>query len=131
MAKVTVAGDAVVVTSALKMEDLKTIKKYRPKALTLMGGEDGKEPIFSVDIGPEGSINSVGAVFNGESHNEGKFAMLTVSARGVAGEIKDWVADTLGGALINLNKLEAALPAALKEISEEKAAVVASIEVLA
>ena len=48
MAKIVIAGDAVIVTSTMKLEDIKTIAKYRPKALTLMGGEDGKEPIFAV-----------------------------------------------------------------------------------
>ena len=47
MAKITIAGDAAVVTSAMKLEDIKTIEKYRPKELVLKGGEDGKEPIFS------------------------------------------------------------------------------------
>ena len=44
MAKIVIAGDAVVVTSAMKLEDIKTIEKYRPKELVLKGGEDGKEP---------------------------------------------------------------------------------------
>ena len=48
MAKIVIAGDAVVVTSAMKLEDIKTIEKYRPKELVLKGGEDGKEPIFGV-----------------------------------------------------------------------------------
>lgn len=42
MAKITIAGDAVVITSSLKLDDIKTIAKYRPKALTLMGGDDGQ-----------------------------------------------------------------------------------------
>ena len=41
MAKITIAGDAAVVTSAMKLEDIKTIEKYRPKELVLKGGEDG------------------------------------------------------------------------------------------
>ena len=60
MAKVIIAGDAVVVKSAIKYEDLKAVKKYRPEALTLKGGEDGKEPIFSVFVKDSGagSINA-------------------------------------------------------------------------
>mgnify|MGYP007049942276 CR=1 FL=1 len=34
MAKITIAGDAAVVTSAMKLEDIKTIEKYRPKLRT-------------------------------------------------------------------------------------------------
>lgn len=58
MAKIVIAGDAVVVTSAIKLEDLRNIKKYRPAALILKGGEDGKEPIFAVDVtNGNGDIN--------------------------------------------------------------------------
>ena len=38
MAKIVIAGDAVVVKSELKLEDIKTIEKYNAKALTLTGG---------------------------------------------------------------------------------------------
>lgn len=62
MAKIVIAGDAIVVTSAMKLEDIKTIEKYRPNALTLMGGEDGKEPIFAIGTTEGcGNINQVGA----------------------------------------------------------------------
>mgnify|MGYP000937705903 CR=1 FL=1 len=62
MAKIVIAGDAVVVTSAMKLEDIKTIEKYRPKELVLKGGEDGKEPIFGVGTTHgAGNINAVGA----------------------------------------------------------------------
>ena len=50
MSKAIIAGEAVVVTSSMKLEDLETIAKYRPEALTLKGGEDGKEPIFAISI---------------------------------------------------------------------------------
>ena len=79
MAKIVIAGDAVVITSALKLEDIKTIAKYNPKALTLMGGEDGKEPIFAIGVtnGP-GSINDVGASFGRESYDDEKLAVITM-----------------------------------------------------
>ena len=60
MAKIVIAGDAIVVTSAMKLEDIKTIEKYRPNALTLMGSEDGKEPIFAIGTTEGcGNINQV------------------------------------------------------------------------
>lgn len=132
MAKIIIAGDAVVVTSAFKLEDLKTIQKYRPKALTLMGGEEGKEPVFTVypaDSG-EGSINEFGAVFASATRDEDKFATLTMVMPGVkADDIKEYVADKIGGALMNLNKLEATLESVIAEIAEEKAAVLESIDI--
>lgn len=37
MAKITIAGDAAVVTSAMKLEDIKTIEKYRPQGAGSQG----------------------------------------------------------------------------------------------
>lgn len=135
MAKIKIAGDAAVVTSALKLSDIQTVEKYRPKALTLYGGEEGKTPLFVVGTTAKGSgsINEYGAVFNGESHDGEGFATLTVSILDRPKDVcvKDWIADKLGGAIINLNALEEQLPAVLTEIAEQKERVVSGIEVLA
>ncbi len=45
MAKVKTMGQAIVVVSEVKLEDIKKIQKYRPEALVLKGGEDNKEEI--------------------------------------------------------------------------------------
>jgi len=131
MAKITIAGDAVVVTSNMKLEDIKTITKYRPKALTLMGGEDGKEPIFAIGVTNGcGSINEVGVSFGRETYDDQKLACVTVcTGTAVTGDVKEWVADHLGSAIISLNKLEEALPAVLEEITAEKAYVMGNITV--
>ena len=131
MAKITIVGDAVVVTSTLKLEEYKTIETYRPNALTLMGGEDGKEPIFMVatsDCG--GDINKYGATFASATHDENGYATITMCACTESRDIKEWVADKLGAAIINLNKLEAQLPAVLDEINREKAEVMSNISVV-
>lgn len=128
MAKVKVTGNAVVVISELTLEALKTIQKYRPKALTLMGGENGKEPIFRVGTtSGEGDINCNGASFGCATHDAEKKACITFVAPGMGDNVKEWVADTLGGALVNLGKLEAALPEVLTEIAAEKAAIMENI----
>ena len=131
MAKIVIAGDAVVVTSTLKMEDIKTIEKYRPNDLVLKGGEDGKEPIFRLGTTTgAGSINSVGASFGREASDGSKLATITMIAEGQKpGNIKEWVADTLGGALVNLNALEAKLPEVLDAIAAQKATVMENISV--
>ena len=132
MARITIAGDAVVVTSTLKLEEYKTIEKYRPKALTLMGGEDGKEPVFHVSTSGSGDINQYGASFVSATHDENGYATITLTGvcKGAHGDIKEWVADNLGAAIINLNKLEAQLPAVLDEINREKADVMSNISVM-
>lgn len=131
MAKIVIAGDAVVVTSTLKMEDIKTIEKYRPNDLVLKGGEDGKEPIFAIGVTTgAGSINQNGASFGREASDGSKLATITMIAEGQKpGNIKEWVADTLGGALVNLNALEAKLPEVLDAIAAQKATVMENITV--
>lgn len=131
MAKITVMGDAVVITSALKLEDLKNVAKYRKKSLVLKGGEDGKEPIFGIAVAKgdnTGSIDNNGAIF-GRADANGN-AMITFVQSGDPATVKARIADELGGAMINLNKLEQQLTGAVTEIAADKEAVLASIDVI-
>lgn len=131
MAKINVIGNAVVVTSAMTLEALKTIQKYRPSALNLMGGENNKEVVFCVATGNgEGEINSNGAYFTEETHDEAKKACITMVMPSVTGDFKEYVADKLGKALTCLNALEVTLPTVLTEVQAEKAAVMAAITVM-
>lgn len=131
MAKITIAGNAVVVTSSMKFEDLQLIKKYRPKALALKGGEDGKETIFQIFVGSNGSgsINEEGAVFCGPDHTEEKLAVITMGLA-VEGNVKETIADQIGYPVMKLNKLEALLPAVVKEIRAEKETVLSNINIV-
>lgn len=129
MAKICIAGKAVVVTSAMKLEDLKTIAKYRPGALVLKGGEDGKEPIFAVKAtNGNGRINQYGAEFGDETNDENKLATMTLLFE-ADGDVKEVVADTVGAYVVNLNKLEATLPGVLEEIKAERSSILESITV--
>lgn len=132
MAKITIAGDAVVVTSAMKLEDIKTIAKYRPDALVLKGGEDGKEPIFKLGVCTgAGSICKYGAEFGSETHDDEKKAVMTLICDCREGDIKEVVADTIGAYVLNLNKLEDILPGVLEEIAAEKEQIMENITVTA
>lgn len=129
MAKVTIAGKALVVTSTLKLEELELIKKYRPKALILMGGEDGKEPIFAVTAvrGSVGSIGRMGVEFGEE--NAEKLATMTLMAPADVKDMKEYVADKYGAALMNLAALEQSIPATVAAIAAEKAAIMENISI--
>lgn len=131
MAKVVIAGDAVVVTSSMKLEDLLTIAKYRPDALVLKGGEDNKEIIFRVAANRNGfgEINKYGATFGSESHDEAKLATITFGICVGDGDIKERVADMIGSAISKLSDLEETLPEVLEEIANEKAVVMQNITV--
>lgn len=126
MANIKIAGDAVVIQSTLKADDIQLVKKYRPNELILKGGEDGKEPIFAINMTTgKGGINEFGVSFSGATRDEGKYACLTmlIPKDGSIASVEDWFVDTYGGAIINLNKLEAYLPSIIDEIAAEKAAV--------
>lgn len=131
MAKVKIAGDAVIVTSALKTEDLKTIAKYRPEALTLMGGEENKTPIFCILVkdGGTGDMNANGVTFTGTTRDEYKRATLTMTFANMGENVKDWAADKFGTAIERLNALEAKLPDVLTDIAAVKAKVCESITI--
>lgn len=131
MAKFTIAGNALVITSALKLEELAIIKKYRPKALKLMGGENNKEELFCIDVGTSGNggISSYGACYCGATHDTEKKACITITLEGVQGDVKEYVADEYGEAVTYLNQLEAALPAVLTDIEKQKAGIMANITV--
>lgn len=130
MAKVKVVGDAAVVISSLKLSDIELVKKYRPKALVLFGGEDGKEPVFAIGTtNGAGGINQYGATFNGATHDDSQLACITMVMKNAGADVKEWLADQIGSALMSLNKLEEILPDVIEEIAEERAGVIDSIDV--
>ncbi len=128
MAKITIAGFAVVITSGMKLEDIRTIQKYRPEALVLRGGEDGKEPIFKIGVSKDaGRISKYGAEFASATYDEAKLATITLACENVEGDIKEFVADNIGANVMLLSKLETTLPAVLEEIAAQKAQILANI----
>lgn len=130
MAKIVIAGEAVVVTSAIKLEDLRKVAKYRPDALVLKGGEDGKEPIFRIGVcSGTGKINKYGAEFGAETHDDAKLATITLVTGALEGDIREAVAEAIGASILNLNKLEETIPTVLAEIDAEKAAILGNITI--
>lgn len=132
MAKIKTINRTIVVNSEVKYDDYKLVAKYRPEALTLKGGEDGKEPIFTVFVrnGGQGCIDENGAIFGEATRGDAKLATITMMFTGDAeADIKEYIVDELGGALTKLNKVEAGLPAVIEAIKAERETVRDSIEV--
>jgi hypothetical protein len=130
MAKVTVTGNAVVVTSGVAFEDLKLIKKYRPDALILYKGEGKeKEPIFVIGVGNggNGNLGIYGAEFCGATHDEQKLGVITMMHEFKGENIKEEITDFIGTSILNLNKIEATLPAVVEEIKAEKEAIMDNV----
>lgn len=127
MAKVKILGNAVEVTSSVKFEDIKKVKKYRPSALVLK--DENGNALYALSVG-EGKINNVGASFDHATRDDEKKATLTMAVTYEGDDVKAYVADALGAALLNLGKIEATLPAVINEINQEQASVESLITVL-
>lgn len=127
MAKITIIGQAVVLTSVITVDDILLVKKYRPNALFLKGGEDGKEDIFAIDF-KEGKneINKFGITFGSASRDNG-YAVATFTTDYKGDDIREHIADEMGEALVNLNRLEANLPGLVFAIREERNNIVENI----
>ena len=129
MAKTVIAGNAIVVTSTRKLKELEMVKKYRPRALTLWGGKDGDEPIFTISTEGTAGINEYGATFRDEARDGSGLACVTMELKYEGEGLKEYIADKIGGALMNIAKLEESLPEVIREISSERAAVMNQIEI--
>lgn len=129
--KIRIVGDAVVVTSDLTLDELKTIQKFNPKALTLMGGDEGKTPVFAMSIAKDGygGLTNNGIMWAPATNDAAKKATMTMMIPAGTEKPTEWFVDNFGGAIMNLNALEANLPAALSKLNADKATVMASIAV--
>lgn len=130
MARITICGDSMVITSKATLEDIKKLAKYRPNALELKS-EDGKDVVFKVGAtNGNGSINTYGASFGSASHDEKKLATITLPIPANVEDAEAYAEEYVGVAIINLNKVESQFADAMVEIKEEIAAVRDSIEVI-
>lgn len=131
MSKATVVGDALVITSELTLEDIKTAEKYGPDKLVLKGGEDGKEELFAIcSCDGAGDINDYGAAFGRIARDGTGAACITMMLGKVGPDVQQYVADLVGPALIKLNKLEAQIVEAMPEIEAYKNAMLEAIQVV-
>ena len=71
----------------------------------------------------------MGAEFGSEAHDGTGKATITMDLPQTDGDIKEAVAEYIGSAILDLNKLEAQLPAVIEEIDVERANVLANIDV--
>lgn len=129
MANIIITGDSVSVISTLSLEDIKTVEKYRPEALSLYEGE-GKEKslAFVVKAGSAPSMGAYGVSFTAET-SEGKAVMTEIFSGQSAATIKDAVAEKYGVGILNLRKLELTIPEVLEEIKAQREEIKSAIEV--
>lgn len=133
MAKIKVAGKAIVIESEVLLKDWAALKKYAPKKLNLL--DEDKNVVFSVLIGKSGNGDvtefrdgTLGVQFAPDAPNG--FAAVTLTPEIPEGvEVEDFVADNYGKMVMLLNKVEAAVPAAVEEIDAEKAKILEAITI--
>lgn len=139
MAKISIVGDAVVITSSKKLEDIALLGEYNPKALSLYEEDaDGmKVEVFKVGYAAttgRGSIGKYGASFASFAHDGTELATITellpeFYCVADADELKDYVADKYGYDVVKLNRVEAQIDAALEAVRAERAAIIQNITV--
>ena len=74
MANIKVIGDAMIVTSAIKMEDIKLLQRLDPDSLVARDKDD--EPVYAVFTGDSGFMENTGIRFTGADSNG--FATVTI-----------------------------------------------------
>lgn len=127
-AGIKVLAQNAVIASGFTPEQVKEVAKYRPGAMKLFDPET-KEETFVVSIsGGDGEISKFGACYGSGKTSDGK---AVISLRIPDGkDVKEFIEETIGVAILNLQKVENQWNDALQEIATEKAAVLDSIEVL-
>ena len=130
MARIIIAGDAMVVESAHTLETIKTLEKHNPKALVLLD-DDGKTEVFKVGTtSGRGSIGAYGASFGSVSKNGEKKAIITMEIPANTADAEAYAEDVVGNAIIKLNAVEAQFESALATVAQEKATIRESITVM-
>ena len=133
MAKISISGNAIVITSAISIDDIRLLDKYRPDALKLFIEEEGIKSVdFAVAESASGSAGVYGIGFNGSTRDENRFATLTVLNDKLPEDndkAKELIADTYGAILTKLNALEVQIPEAVKEVRAEREEILSGIEI--
>ena len=131
MAKTKILGTAVTITSTVKVADFKTLAKFKPTALALTEVVDGvKEEKFSVALGTSPSVTKYGIVFDSANTDGYAEVTLQIPASIAADKRKEYVADTYGYALLNLNQLEGQIAEVMAETEADFIAINDGIELV-
>lgn len=130
MARIIIAGDAIVIESSQKLADIKALEAHRPKALVLCD-DDGKTELFRVGTtSGQGTIGKYGASFGGESRDGNGKATITMTIPSGVADAKKYAEDMIGVAIIHLNKVEEQFAGALESVNQDIAAVRSTITVM-
>ena len=130
--RITINGDAVVLTSTLKVEDIELLKKYKPDALKLTD-EDGNQVLAVAYAANRGGLSKTGIVFGGASIDGGYATLTTVLEKEGTFDVetvKEKIADMLGDIPSKLQQIEDAAPVAIADLAAKRATLIDSIQIL-
>ena len=113
MSQIAIAGNQVVITSSVTLENLRLAEKLRPDALVLKD-EEGNET-FRVSVGSN-SIGPKGVSYSGTTRDERGLATVSAVIPEDVENAKDYIVDTYGLAIERLGKVETALPDVINEL---------------
>jgi hypothetical protein len=116
--KIRIIEDACILTSQLKLEDIKRIEKVCPKALSLYTtNEDGDlEELFKVATGKTAIVSNYGIVFT--KANKQGYAMITTLFPANTKDKKQWVLDNYAKVLFMLKDVERNVTEELERIND-------------
>ena len=125
--KVTVNGNALVLTSDIKAKEIELLKKVNPSALKLKD-EDGND-IFAIGLSANGGINKNGVSFDGKTRDEDELATVTINVPAGTKDVEQWVSDTVLPVWDNLTKISEQITAAGEKYGADKAALLEVTEI--
>lgn len=113
--KIRIVGNAMVLTSKLKLATIQKMEKYNPKALGLYEiNKDEEVEVFKIMSGKLSSINKFGIVF-AEANKDG-YAVATTLFPADIKDKKEFIKDNFATVLFMLEDLEAAIETSCAEL---------------
>ena len=115
---IKIVEDACILTSQMKLEDIKKVQKIRPKALSLYTTDDegNIEEIFRVAAGKSASISQYGITFN--KANKNGFATITTLFPEHVKDKKAWICENYVKLFAMLKEVEKNVKHELELIAE-------------
>lgn len=117
MAKVKIAGNAAIITSTLKVEEIEKIRKYTKSGLTLKD-ETGKNDIFTICLGDASSLSKRGICYASQDNEGYALATLPIPEYLVGNERKTYITDNFAMELANLANLETCISGTLLNLQD-------------
>lgn len=110
--RITIAGNAMILTSKLKLETIQKMEKYNPKALCLIEVDknDEETEVFRIASGKLSSISKYGITF-AEANSKGNAIATVLFPEGI-NDKKQYIKDNFANVMFMLEDLEDAVETA-------------------